>query len=179
MDAAIANQRKTFYVMVAHWTWKSIEVVFMENFVQYIRNFVSRGLSYQFPRFVIVGTMAFIIDASLLRVFTTLGFDPYTGRAMSVPPAMLFGFIMNRRFTFRDDGNQKKRVQLPKYAAVQGVGALINYSIFALLVAFVPLISVYLELGVAAGAIGAMMWNFLMARTLVFSDRRILGQKSQ
>jgi len=165
--------------MVARWSWKSIDVVFMEKLVQFIKYVLAQEMSSQFSRFVIVGSVAFIIDAGLLRVFTTLGLDPYTGRALSVPPALLFGFIMNRRFTFRYDGSQRKRVQLPKYAAVQGVGALINYSIYAVLVAFVPFISVYLELGVAAGAIGAMMWNFLMARTLVFSDRRILGQKSQ
>lgn len=151
----------------------------MEKLVRFIKHVLAQELSSQFSRFVIVGSVAFIIDAGLLRVFTTMGFDPYTGRAMSVPPALLFGFIMNRRFTFRYDGHQRKRVQLPKYAAVQGVGALINYSIYAVLVAFVPLISVYLELGVAAGAIGAMLWNFAMARAVVFSDRRILGQKSQ
>jgi len=150
----------------------------MEKLVQFIKYVLALELSSQFSRFLIVGSVAFIIDASLLRLFTTFGFDPYTGRAMSVPPALIFGFIMNRRFTFRYDGNQKKRIQLPKYVAVQGVGATINYSIYAMLVAFVPLISVYLELGVAAGAVGAMLWNFFMARTLVFSDRRILGQKS-
>ena len=149
----------------------------MEKLLNFLQEKLPKDMSSQFVRFLIVGTTAFVIDASLLRIFTIWGFDPYVGRAMSVPPALVFGFIMNRRFTFRYEGVQRKRIQLPKYVAVQGIGALINYSIFALLVAFVPLISVYLELGVAAGAVGAMFWNFLMARALVFSDRGFLTSR--
>ena len=151
----------------------------MQKFITYLNERLPKDISSQFWRFLAVGTAAFIIDASLLRLLTTFGFDPYVGRAMSVPPALIFGFLMNRRFTFRYEGAQRKRVQLPKYVAVQGIGAVINYSIYALLVAFVPLVSVYLELGVAAGAVSAMLWNFLMARALVFTDRSILSHRGQ
>ena len=150
----------------------------MDKLIEFIKLTIRHELSGQLTRFAVVGTCAFIIDASLLLLVTNLSdVGPYWGRAISVPPAMFFGFMMNRRFTFRYDGNQRKRVQLPKYVVVQGIGGAINYSVYAALVALVPLVTKYLVLGVAAGAVSAMLWNFGMARVVVFSDENFLAKR--
>ena len=147
----------------------------MDRIRYLIKRITHRDIQEQFLRFAMVGGTAFFIDWGILTYVTSIGIGPYLGRVFSVIPAMIFGFIMNRRFTFRYDGPQRKRVQLPKYAMVQAVGASMNYVVYATMVALIPLVREYLVLGVAAGASVAMFWNYAMARQVVFRDKDVMS----
>ena len=155
----------------------------MDRIRYLIKRVTHRDIQEQFLRFAMVGGTAFFIDLGILRLVTAYGVGPYLGRVFSVIPAMIFGFLMNRRFTFRYDGPQRKRVQLPKYALVQVVGGLINYLIYAGFITYAPLYSkieilgmpIKLIIGVAAGAGCAMFWNYAMARQVVFRDKEVMS----
>jgi putative flippase GtrA len=128
-----------------------------------------RALLIQFFKFGIVGTIGFIVDASVLMLMTHVaGLGPYSGRAISFIIAVSVTWICNRMFTFRGQGSGGASTQWAKFVTVSAGGFVLNYGTYALLVATVATVHVHLILGVAAGSIPGMFFNFFFARKIVF-----------
>ncbi len=133
-----------------------------------IRNLVNNS---QFLRFALVGTAGFLVDWAVLSMaLAILGLDFYTGRLLSFLTAATFTWAANRQFTFRqaDKGNPGR--QWRRFVAVNLVGGLMNYGIYAALVYSVAVAQSWPVIGIAAGSIVGLAWNYSGSRLLVFKD---------
>jgi putative flippase GtrA len=128
-----------------------------------------RALIVQFLKFGIVGVIGFIVDVAMLKFcMHVLGMGYYAGRLVSFPIAASVTWICNRLFTFRGKGRGHAGVQWVKFLIVCIGGFILNYGAYAALIATSPLIRDYPSLGVAAGSLAGMFFNFFAARTVVF-----------
>jgi putative flippase GtrA len=121
-------------------------------------------------RFVLIGFIGFLIDAGILHLLVFgAGAKPIAGRVGSFFCASFVTWRLNRRYTFaaRSTGNGTFGEYL-RYLWTSGVGAAVNYSVFATLVLTLPLVAATPTLGVAAGSIAGMIVNFTLYRLVVF-----------
>ena len=81
--------------------------------------------------FLGVGAAAFLIDAGLLILLTACAhLPPLVARVPSIIFAMIFGWLMNRAFTF-PTSTPHGVAEFLRYAAVAGSSALVNYGMYA------------------------------------------------
>ena len=126
-------------------------------------------LLLQFIKFGLVGVVGFLVDAGVLRFcMTELGMGPYAGRIVSFMAAVTATWLCNRHFTFRGQGSGSTRAQWARFVAVCLGGFVFNYGAYALLIATQPVVAAYPVLGVAAGSLAGMFFNFFASRRLVF-----------
>jgi putative flippase GtrA len=138
------------------------------NFVKRL-SAAERKLIKQFIKFGMVGTVGFVVDVGVLKFCTLmLGMNPYGGRVFSFLAGASTTWILNRVFTFRGEGRGPAHVQWAKFLAVSAGGFTLNYGTYSLLIATIPLVREYLSLGVAAGSIAGMFFNFFVSRKVVF-----------
>ncbi len=107
-------------------------------------------------RFVVVGGLAFALDAGLVFAMVHFGLDKYLSRALSLIVVVLFTFVLNRQATFAATGLPSWQ-ELIAYVAASLIGLFINYLVFvgASWVGF-PLL-----FAMAAGTLVASTFNFL------------------
>jgi putative flippase GtrA len=61
-------------------------------------------------RFGVVGLAGFFVDAAILALMThVMRADPFTGRAVSAPIAIVFTFVCNRYWSFANDHFRQTR----------------------------------------------------------------------
>lgn len=124
----------------------------------------------QLLRFVIVGGVGFVVDAglvSLLVATTSLGL--YWSRVLSFLCAASTTWILNRNFTFRGQGSDRRVREWGLFLLVSIGGAAINYGIYALTLELWPLARRFPALAVAFGSLGGMGFNFPASKYLVFA----------
>ena len=130
-------------------------------------------IEQQLVRFAAIGTLAFLVDAATLYfALGVLGLDKYSGRVLSFLVAATFTWAMNRRFTFPEARDAPMARQWLEFLAANGVGGLVNYGVYALLVTYVDVVAAHPVLGVAAGSLAGMTFNFGASRGWVFRRRR-------
>jgi putative flippase GtrA len=133
------------------------------------RLFHSSAAGAQLLRFGSVGTVGFVVDSlALLLAIHGLGLDPYRGRLVSFLVAASTTWALNRRFTFHDRRRARLTRQWASFLAVNGLGGLVNYATYALLVARLDPVTAWPVLGVAAGSLAGLAFNFTLSRRLVF-----------
>lgn len=128
--------------------------------------------SSQFLRFLIVGSVGFVIDAGVLVLLVYRNIDPYWGRVISFTCAVSITFLLNRGWTFRDNHLPDKTSQAMQYFLTQIIGMMINYAVYAGIIRAIgagPLAAIF---GVAAGSLIALIFNYNVARLWVFTARR-------
>jgi putative flippase GtrA len=129
----------------------------------------------EFMRFALVGGTGFIVDIAVLQLYLTLfGDRPFSAQALAWCVAVTTNWWMNRSFTFATRHKAPLLQQWAQYVAVNSGGALVNYAVYAALVALIPLCRTQPWLAVAAGTIAALGLNFIGAKRFVF--RSTLGQ---
>ncbi len=123
----------------------------------------------EFARFVVIGTIGFIVDASTLKlVVALLHMDLYSGRLVSYLTAATGNWMLNRRFTFKQAREQSPVRQWLKYLGANGIGFAVNYSTYAALITYVAVAREHPVLGVAAGSIAGLSFNFTINKFWVF-----------
>ena len=128
-----------------------------------------RLLIVQFTKFGIVGVVGYIVDVGVLALcMHAFGLGPYVGRVFSYIFGASTTWICNRLFTFRGQGSGHAGVQWAKFLVVCIGGFTLNYGTYAVLIANAPLIREYPPLGVAAGSLAGMFFNFFVVRRVVF-----------
>ncbi len=120
-------------------------------------------------KFAAVGGLGFLADISVLRLcLRGLHLTPFEGRAISLTCAMQVTFLINGLFVFRCLGWRSCGRQWLAYMGSNGLGNLINYLIFAGLVASRwPEVSRNGWALVISSSV-AYALNFLSARFMVF-----------
>lgn len=129
---------------------------------------VSRiGLSEAFLRFATVGTLGFLWDTGtvyLLRPHVNL----YVAGTCGFVVAATFNWFINRIWTFREIQHAPMHIQWGKFLAANAVGFVANRGTFFLLVAFWPLVVEHPVIGIAAGSMAGLVFNYFLSKTLVF-----------
>jgi putative flippase GtrA len=128
-------------------------------------------------KFALVGGLGFLTDISVLHLcLRGLGLTPFEGRAASLACAMQVTFLINGLVVFRCLGWRSCGRQWLAYMGSNGVGNLINYAVFAGLVASrLPEVSRN-GWALVIGSLIAYAFNFACARLMVFGrppERRI------
>ena len=130
-------------------------------------------------RFAIVGTVGFIVDASVLQILVSW-FDVglLIGRIFSYLAAATIAWFLHRVYTFRDrlsaTDNHATSLralldQWFRFIVTNGIGAAVNYGIYAVLILSSELCRAYPVVAVAIGSLVAMVFNFVISRRFVFS----------
>jgi len=123
-------------------------------------------------QFGLVGGLGFIFDASALSLFVSvLGMNIYVGRLLSFVLAVIFTWMLNRRFAFkgRRSASDSNLGEYLRYLGVQSAGALISLAVFFCAVAGFPDLRSMPVLPLAMGSAVAMAFNYLASRYFVYS----------
>ncbi len=129
----------------------------------------SRQITTQFLRFALVGVIGFVVDSAVLYALI-YGADagPYLGRLVSFLAAASVTWLLNRRFTFRDAARAPAHRQWSVFVAFMGLGGLLNYGAYALVILLAPVHPATPLFAVAAGALAGLAVNFTTSRLFVF-----------
>ena len=116
-------------------------------------------------RFGAVGFGGFLVDASILALMVyQLQANPFVGRMVSVPIAILFTFLCNRHWSFADLHRPTFGKSLVTYIATQSVGLLCNLVAYTFLILEIkdPLVSLIIAsiTAMTANYLGARFWAF-------------------
>jgi putative flippase GtrA len=118
-------------------------------------------------RFAVIGTAAFLVDTAVLYlVRDAVGL--YAGRVISFFVAVTFTWALNRRFTFPEVPGAPALRQWLQFVGANGIGAAVNYAVYAVLVTFVPFIAIHPVIAVGAGALSGLGFNFTASKRWVF-----------
>ncbi|EPX78821.1 GtrA family protein [Salipiger mucosus] len=130
------------------------------------------GLSRPFLRFAVVGGVGFVVDAGALYAFVSLGGDAFQSRIASFAIAVTVTWLLNRIWTFSGRGARTIPQEFASYLAVQGVGIVLSYAVFALVLSLIPMTAANAVLATACGSAVALIGNFFGANRLVFPGYR-------
>jgi putative flippase GtrA len=123
----------------------------------------------RFLKYLGLGVIAFVIDALVFQgVISFLGASPYIARVASFVVATTAAWLMNRTFTFHDAENTRPDLQWAKFFAANIVGGCVNYAMFALTLAIVPVTRSYPVLALAVGSLSGVAFNYTAYKRYVF-----------
>ncbi|MEI8394575.1 MAG: GtrA family protein [Rhodospirillaceae bacterium] len=126
-------------------------------------------LTVQFGKFGLVGIVGLCVDIAVLYgLMSGLGVGPYLARIGSFLAAASATWALNRVFTFRGRHEGSMLRQWGRFIAANAFGGVINYAIYASLIAATDTVAHHPFLGVAAGSIAGMFFNFAASKKLVF-----------
>lgn len=126
-------------------------------------------LRRQIAWFALGGVVGFLVDAGIVHVLMhRAGWNPYAARVVSFLVAASVTWGWNRTFTFAHRRHLRAGAEWSRWVAVMGAGAILNYAVYAVLVACVETVHQWPVLGVAAGSAMAAVVNFRAARAVVF-----------
>jgi len=127
-------------------------------------------LRRQLAWFAAGGVIGFVVDAGILHgLVNGMQWNPYAARVLSFLIAASVTWGWNRTFTFAHRRHLRIGAEWSRWVTVMGGGALLNYAIYAVLVACVDMVHQWPVLGVAAGSAVAAVVNFCAARAVVFN----------
>ncbi|MDX1436097.1 MAG: GtrA family protein [Anaerolineales bacterium] len=138
----------------------------------------------RFIRFVVVGSIGFVVDFGTLNLLTLVFLVPAVPASiLSFMAAVSSNFIWNRYWTYPDSRSKRVRRQLAQFSLVSITGLLIRTPIFAILLSFftfmlrplgdvLPLSAEVLShnLALAGAVIVVMFWNFFINRYWTYGD---------
>lgn len=149
----------------------------------------------RFAKFLVVGTIGFIIDFGTLTFLVEVVDLPglvaeYTqfsetvglilANTISFSLAVLSNFTLNRYWTYPESRVKRKRVQLPQFTVVSVIGLILNNTILALttpifnwLLATMPFIhgsiNGYMPAKILATVV-VLFWNFFINRYWTYNN---------
>lgn len=127
-------------------------------------------MSESFFRFLIVGTIGFIVNFFCLFIFfDLLKLSIVVAQIISVETALVATFIGNNFWAFKGHLHHKLPKKFAKYqiTALMGVG--INSATVIILVSF---FDVFYGLALAFGSVAGLSWNYTANRHVVFSKSK-------
>lgn len=122
-------------------------------------------------KFAIVGTIGFIVDASILLFFVhIINLSIEFSRIISFISAVFITWLINRSFTFAKNTDFNKKKEYGLYFVLQTIGALINYVIFIILVRKYTFFEENLIIPLGIAAIIAMFFNYFSIKKLIYNN---------
>lgn len=121
-----------------------------------------------FIKYCIVGGTAAVVDFGILAILKEVFNVHYLVAAtLSFILAALTNYSLNRRWTFRSDG--QKRRQIPIFFTVATLGLLLNNGMMYIGVEFLALWYIWAKV-IATGVV--LMWNFLGNKYFTFAVKK-------
>jgi len=127
-------------------------------------------LSREVGLFAVGGVLGLIVDAGTVQALVAWDhWNPYWARVLSFLLAATVTWAWNRRHTFahRASGRSAAAEWL-HWLALMGVGALVNYAVYAALLLSSAFLLRWPALAAAAGSAVAALVNFSTARGVLF-----------
>ncbi len=127
----------------------------------------------RFLKFMVVGTIGFVVDFGTLNLLVQLvGLPPLVANVFSFSLAVLSNYTWNRLWTYPDSRSKSVRAQLLQFVVVNVAGLGINTLVMWMLMpASTRLVG---ELGYniakAVATIIVLFWNFVVNRYWTYSD---------
>lgn len=129
-------------------------------------------MSRSFLLFCVSGGLAFVVDAGIVQALVSWGdANPYAARVVSFLAAVTFTWVFNRTITFRHAEKISRWNQWRQYVVTQLSGFAANYLTYAVLVALFDMVARWPAIGVAAGSIVGLVFNYNAAKRWVFRVR--------
>lgn len=126
-----------------------------------------REIHSQLLRFASVGAVAFMVNATVVEL-VAWSTGPLWAQAIAFPVAATVAWWLNRRFTFGPSARRMHQEWM-RYIAANVFGWTANNGIYLLLVLSAPIAYVHPILGVVAGSLVGISFNFVASKWLVFS----------
>ena len=127
----------------------------------------------QFIRYCLVGVVGFVIDAGILQALVSIMHtNPYAARIASFLCAANSTWLMNRCYTFKVQ-NKPSHKEWLCYVGSMILGALVNYSAFAICITFWIFAHTHLWLAVAIGSIAGLGINFTTSKLIFLKTNRL------
>ena len=138
-----------------------------------MRRFVSRiarsGIADQFPRFFLVGFLAFATDAIILQTLVSFAaWDAYWARVPSALSAIAVSWVLNRRYTFKLSSTHPKLRSIVNHVTATGIGLAVNLLVYWSCIALIPGLQPYPVVALALGSAVGLFINYLLAKYWVF-----------
>lgn len=130
------------------------------------------ALGRQIPAFAAVGGIGFCVDAGLTVLFAAgFGLSPFLARLPAVVAATVATFFLNRAITFAGRGFWLH--EFGRYVVVAASGQLVNYAVYAAVLAAIEKVGLgsapaLIAFAVGCGAGAAMVLTFLGFRLFAF-----------
>ena len=130
-------------------------------------------------RFLLVGGANTLIDFAVLLGLTALGLGLWPANVVSTAVALVFSFFANRSFTFRSDAGGPRQVVLFLTVTLVGLWLLQPLVMQAFLwlcsTVFPGILqpTVALVFAKLAATAVTLVWNFVLYRTVVFTQPRV------
>ena len=126
-----------------------------------------RSLNWrQLGGFVGSGAAAFAVDAAILAIGTRLlGVDPLLARLCGIQISMVVGWLCHRRLTFAVAASPTVR-EFGRYVGAAWFASLINYAVFAAIIAWYP--AAWPQIALVAATSVSMTVSWLAMRYGVF-----------
>jgi putative flippase GtrA len=155
----------------------------IQLFIRYAGRFgVNSKEAERFFKFLLVGTLGFIVDfGTLTFLVEVVGLEPVMANVFSFSAAVLSNFTWNRYWTYPESRSKRKRVQLIQFAVVSTLGLMINSLILFLLegpfnalftlpfFSFLPEDVGYLPAKMVATVV-VLFWNFFVNRYWTYGN---------
>jgi len=130
-------------------------------------------LGKQFISFSVIGGVGFIVDTGMLYLLIyAIDVNLYLGRIFSYLCAVTVTWVLNRTYTFKVDDQPVFHASLlkqwSKFAGCNALGAVINYTIYALLITFISVFYKNPVFAVAIGTLFSVNVNFFLSKKYVF-----------
>ena len=136
---------------------------------------VQRLAASRFLRFALVGAAGFAVnEAALALALKLLHLNAYAGGVFSFAVAVTFTWWGNRTLTFRDraaTGIGPMLKEWARFVVANGLGFLVNFALYAGLIALAPAPLNNPFLALAAGTIAGLAFNFAASSRVVFAGR--------
>lgn len=125
-------------------------------------------------RFIIVGGINTVIDFGLMNLLRLMGLPTITANTISTGVAMICSFFLNKKYTFRDAGdNYARQVVLFFICTMIGIWGIQNCGIY-LITTYLPHFGLsdqlFVNVAKAGASILSLTWNYLTYQRIVFRN---------
>jgi putative flippase GtrA len=139
-----------------------------------------QNISREVITFGVIGTIGFLVDGGLLTLLNSfLNLDLLTSRLCSFSGAVTVTWYLNRNYTFPDQTDDHALHEWTRYAALNGLGALLNLAIFFWLIFEFSALTIVPLVPLAIASLVAMAFNFLVSKYIAFRAVRMWREKTR
>jgi putative flippase GtrA len=124
------------------------------------------------PRFLSVGGLGFLLDASVFQILFSVGYGLLVSRVISATLSITLTWYLNRRYVFQTRSINAGAPEYARYIAVQTVGLIVNFGVYLILISRFDVLHDLPILALSCGALTALTFNFLGARHYAYRERR-------
>lgn len=135
---------------------------------------LKKALSTRLSAFAVVGTIGFIVDATVLKLYLiSVENDPILGRAVSFPIAVTVTWLLNRQFTFSQGAKKYSSLfgEWSSYLLVNAFGFIINLCVFMLVIFTIDTAKLHPIFTLGFASLIAMFFNYFGSKHWVFRVR--------